>query len=64
MKSQFAQLRIFDVTGTRVAEVFNGKVNMGMHSFEWNASDFSSGIYFCRLETSSGSETKKMILLK
>ena len=33
-------------------------------TFEWNAQDMSSGIYFCRLQSAGYSEVRKMILLK
>jgi DNA-binding beta-propeller fold protein YncE len=61
---QFVALRVFDVTGIQVAEVFKGRVGQGMYNFNWDGSAFASGIYFYRLETPSGIETRKMILLK
>jgi len=36
----------------------------GSHTYLWNASSCSSGIYFYNLKTSSYSHTRKMILLK
>ena len=56
-------LSIFNVNGQKISE-FSGRYETGTHSIEWDASDFSSGVYFYKLETSEFSETKKMILLK
>ena len=36
----------------------------GEYKYEWNANDFSSGIYFYSLFTPSSSSTRKMILMK
>lgn len=58
------KLIIFDVAGNEVTTLVNERQNPGKYSFQWNASGFSSGVYYCKLETGSGSEVIKMILLK
>jgi len=47
-----------------IAILANGPQEQGFHEVEFNAADFSSGIYFYSLQTSQYNETKKMILLK
>ena len=56
-------LTIYNIVGQKV-ETFSGHNAAGMVNVNWDASDFSSGIYFYRLETGEFKETKKMILLK
>ena len=40
------------------------KLDAGIHQFEWNASKFSSGIYFIRLSYGAYLETQKALLVK
>jgi hypothetical protein len=47
-----AKLRMeaFNILGQRVALLQNGMVSAGWHNFDFNASSFSSGIYFIKIE--------------
>lgn len=56
-------ISIFNVAGQRVAD-FSGYSEAGVVSFEWDASDQASGIYFFKAEAGVFSATKKMVLLK
>lgn len=58
------ELNIFDTMGRKVAELVNSRQTAGFHLLSFDAAGLASGIYFYRLETSSGFiESKKMILL-
>ncbi len=57
-------LKIFNVIGQQVDELVNENLSAGNYSFNWNASDQTSGIYFYQLQTGNFIETKKMVLLK
>lgn len=57
-------LRIFDITARVVETLLNEKLIAGEHEVVWDASGFSSGIYFVRLQTGSNFQTQKLILLK
>ncbi|MCF8265124.1 MAG: T9SS type A sorting domain-containing protein, partial [Melioribacteraceae bacterium] len=57
-------LRIFNILGEQVAELVNSELSPGVHTVTFDANNLSSGIYFYRLETTSFSELKKMILIK
>ena len=39
-------------------------LTQSMQSIQWDASSYSSGVYFYKLEAEGYTETKKMILLK
>jgi len=56
-------LTFFNVTG-QVVETKTGHGSAGNNSVVWNASRYSSGVYFYRLEADSKTATKKMVLLK
>ncbi len=60
----FIQLNIYNILGQKVATLFKGIKNAGVHEFKWRASSFGSGIYFYRLAAGNFVQTKKMILLK
>ncbi|MCX6151429.1 MAG: putative Ig domain-containing protein [Ignavibacteriales bacterium] len=63
-KSEFVSLKIYDTLGREVKDVFNGNLNAGNHSFEFDANNFSCGIYFYVLKTNTFCVQKKMVVLK
>lgn len=62
--SGYTSLKIFDVTGREVATLVNEKLNAGSYNVNWDATGFSSGAYFYRLQSSGHLETKKMMLIR
>jgi type IX secretion system substrate protein/beta-propeller repeat-containing protein len=58
------RLSIYDAIGQEVKLLASGDLEIGGHSYSWNASNSPSGIYFYRLETNQGVETKKIVLIK
>ncbi len=63
--SSKVDLGIYNNLGQRVATLVSGKQPAGSYQIEWDASDFSSGIYFYQLRTDRDFvQTKKLILLK
>jgi len=62
--SSHVTLKVYDMLGKEVAEIVNKVQNTGTYIVNWDASGFSSGIYFYRLSAGSFVETKKMILTK
>ena len=58
------ELAVYDILGNKLEELVNEDLNAGSYTAEWNATQFSSGVYFCRLSSQDFSETKKMILTK
>jgi len=61
-------LRVYDILGREVATLVHEKKPAGTYSARWEASHFSSGVYFYRLEARGQADyfvdTKKLILLK
>ncbi len=63
--NSFIKIEIFDVTGRRIKSLVNKIQNAGVYYVDFDASKFSSGIYFYRLiADNTAVDTKKMILLK
>ena len=59
------KLTIYDMLGRQVAVLVDSKVAPGVYETQWNASGFNSGVYFYNLQTGTGiNSTRKMILAK
>jgi flagellar hook assembly protein FlgD len=59
----------FDVRGSPVRTLVDGRREAGVHRMRWDGMDqrgvqVSSGVYFYRLITGSFKDTKKMVLLR
>jgi hypothetical protein len=50
--------------GRLVSELVNTTLSKGSHSYNFEAPGLSSGIYFYKLNTNTGTQVKKMLLLK
>ena len=58
-------LRVYDIMGREVAELFNGEAQPGhMYMREFNAARFASGVYFSVLQSGAQRAVKKMALMK
>ena len=57
-------LKVFNVLGMEVATLFSGAVDAGKHDVTFDAANFSSGVYFYRLEAGNALITQKMVLMK
>ncbi len=60
----FTELKIFDVTGKMIDILLSSELQPGTYSVDFDASSYSSGVYFYSLIAESFSQTKKMILIK
>lgn len=58
------RLAVYNHKGELVKSVFEGTLEKGNHSYEFDGSDLTSGIYFYKLETKESSYMRKMIMLK
>jgi len=58
------RLFIFDIAGRLIATLINEFQTAGHHSIKWDASNYSSGIYFLNMSSGEISETKKLVLIK
>jgi hypothetical protein len=59
-------LKVFDITGQEVKTLINSlNINRGAVSYDFDGSEFASGIYFYSLIVNNNRiDTKKMILVK
>ena len=66
---QYVDFSVFDAMGRRVATLFEGIKEAGLHQVTWHGYDYTSrrvanGVYFYRLKAGEFEKTKKLILLQ
>ena len=57
-------IRVYDILGTEVATLVNKEQSPGNYAVKFNASNFTSGIYFYKISAGQFIETKKMTIIK
>jgi len=55
---------IYDINGKEVTKLAKGVYQPGNYSIKWNASDFTSGVYFYKMTAGNFTEVRKMVFLK
>lgn len=67
--NQLVNAAIYDILGRQVRSFVNGNLHPGVFNYSWDGTDESghsaaSGVYFLRVASSSGVETRKLVLLR
>lgn len=62
--NQAVEISVFNINGQLIETLFSGNHQKGMHTIQWNASGYASGMYFVRLSSEIGMSTIKLMLLK
>ncbi len=63
--SSNVRLVVYNLLGQEVKTLLSGKLSAGSHQVVFNASKFSSGVYFYKLMSDAGFvQTRKMVILK
>jgi photosystem II stability/assembly factor-like uncharacterized protein len=57
-------LKIYDILGREVSTLINEELKAGTYQVDWDASNYTSGVYFYKFTSREFTETKKMILMK
>lgn len=63
-ESDFINISVYDVLGNKIQTLVNENLSAGTYTYTFDASSYSSGIYFYTLTTGTTTITKKMMLLK
>ena len=63
-RGEVVTLKIYDILGREVATLVNEELKPGSYKYQWDGSNFASGVYFYQLITNDFSQTKKMIIMK
>ncbi|TRZ64811.1 T9SS C-terminal target domain-containing protein, partial [bacterium] len=59
-----SRIDIYNTSGKLMETLFNTELQPGSYESIWDASNYSSGVYYYRLISKNYSETRKMILVK
>lgn len=57
-------LKVYNTLGEEVVELMNGSLDAGTYTYNFDASDLTSGIYIYSLQTDAGVISNKMTLIK
>ncbi|HEY3249749.1 MAG TPA: PQQ-binding-like beta-propeller repeat protein [Ignavibacteria bacterium] len=60
----FVQLKIYDILGREVEVLIDKTLEAGIHSVVWDATNFSSGVYYYELKVGDYKDIKKMTVVK
>ncbi|MFC2085465.1 T9SS type A sorting domain-containing protein, partial [Bacteroidota bacterium] len=64
-ENNIVSLSIYNSLGEEIKRIVDRKeLVKGVYTFNWNASNYSSGVYFYVLQAGMYIETKKIILMK
>lgn len=63
-KDSYIHLAVYDVYGRQVRLIYSGHKNRGQYSYDFDASDLPSGVYYYKLISNDQRLVKKMMLLR
>lgn len=63
-KDGFVSLSAYNTLGQKVDVIYEGHQTVGSHSFTWNASHLTSGVYYLKLDAGNQIQTMKTMLVK
>ncbi len=60
----YVTLEIYNILGQKVESLLSDEQPAGYHTIEWQADDFSSGLYFYKIKAGEFIQTRSCLLLK
>jgi hypothetical protein len=62
-------ISVYNITGSLIRNIINSKVRPGIYNIIWNGRNergeqVSTGVYFCKMQTSNYSATRKILLVE
>jgi hypothetical protein len=62
--NQFVTLKVYDMNGKEISSLLNKELQPGTYEVKWDAAQYSSGIYFVKMQSGNFVSTKKVTLIK
>jgi hypothetical protein len=63
-QNSFVKLLVYDLLGKEIETLVNENKTAGSYRIDWNASNYPSGVYLCRIQAGDYVKNIKMILIK
>ena len=63
-KTEYFNIDIYDIQGNKIDTIWSGLLNHGVHSFNWDGADQSTGIYIIKCSVNNVVSTQKIFLIK
>ena len=63
-QSGFVSMKVYDAMGREVATLVSENKTQGTYTVKFNGADFSSGVYFVRMQAGDFSQVRRMVLVK
>jgi len=63
-QSSNVKVDVLNILGQSVDTIVKGRFNRGRHTVEWAPKSIPSGIYFCRMQTNTFKDIKKVLIIK
>lgn len=60
----FVSLTVYDIAGKKVATLISENLAAGSYTYQWDARELPSGVYFYRLKAGSFEKTRRMLLIR
>jgi hypothetical protein len=57
-------LKIYSLDGKIIVTLVDKEMWPGTYEVTWDAGDLPAGVYFCRIEAGSSTESRKLLLQK
>ncbi len=61
---EYINIDIYNLKGQQINNIFNGFLNKGTHSFNWNAANYATGLYIIKVAKGNDMLTQKIMLMK
>ena len=63
-KSGLVKLSVYNLLGKEIETLYDGELSAGSYEIDFNASSYTSGVYFYTLNSENFIDTKRMVLIK
>ena len=60
----FVNVSVYNMVGQKIAELADGKMEIGTYNLRWNADNAASGLYLVKAEYAGNISTQKLMLIK
>jgi Secretion system C-terminal sorting domain len=60
----FVELKVYNLNGVEIKTLIKEELENGYHKIDFDGSNLSSGVYFCKIHTNNFNKTIKMSLIK